>query len=251
VSEHQPLYRIFKWKYLSADMKGGTLSLPKPCLWDDPFENVLPLCQITDTRRMPWQCTPLDGLRRPMFAQCWSVLDESDALWRIYSSPAAEKASIGDAEGLKIRTTAGKLLGAVRSVGADGNWFLGRVRYLAEAHLTQFFADEVGRRLIDAFSGADGHARSLLIKREAFFHEKEARLIYVDMDGSFDAKKLLPVTVDWNQLADEIILDPRVNNIGQRVEEVRALDYRGPVSRSDLYRRRGFEIVIQQASRGQ
>jgi hypothetical protein len=57
-----------------------------------------------------------DQIHSRVFAQCWSLSAESDALWRIYSTvvkDASGKNKFANSEGVKVRTTSRKLLAAL------------------------------------------------------------------------------------------------------------------------------------------
>jgi hypothetical protein len=48
------------------------------------------------------------------------------------------------------------------------------------------------------------------LKRSAFAHEHEVRLLYVDADRKYVGKEFIKVPIDVNRVIEEIILDPRV-----------------------------------------
>jgi hypothetical protein len=222
-------------------------------LWDDPFENLLISCGITYRNEPGRPQDFFDRLRKPLFAQCWSFAAESDALWRIYSTvdkdPGTQLNRVPDLEGMKLRTTPRKLLAAL-SAGVttepENTCFLGAVRYLPQEDLVQLVADEVSRDLIDAFAGARGHAESLLFKRAPFEHEREVRLMYVDWDAKNGSLETLSTAVRPSELIDEVILDPRLSadDVRLRHDQLRALGFSGGISKSPLYQRSLFEIVV-------
>jgi hypothetical protein len=125
--------------------------------------------------------------------------------------------------------------------------FLGRVRYLPENEAVPTIVDEIGRSLHKAFSTGRGHAESLLIKREPFDHEREVRLVYVELNPGRDIRKIHLVPIEPNALFDEVILDPRLgtNDVRDRQAEFRELGFDGRVQRSDLYQWTNFEIVLR------
>jgi hypothetical protein len=176
----------------------------------------------------------------PVFGQCWSTAQESDALWRIYSqfkSSGSYNNFFSRAEGVKLRATAKKLLDCLaRGMGAKNvqKCYIGRVVYFEQAKLQQLVADAIGMYRDAAFSGIAGHADGLLLKRDAFQHEKEVRLLYIDSDREFEGREQIEVPIDVNNIIEEIELDPRIIGGGQ-------------ARRSKWLQNKGFKNVIRRS----
>ena len=85
-------------------------------------------------------------------------------MWRIYS---------GDKNGVRMRSTPAKLLESLPG-SAQGKAFVGRVRYLPEKPLMRFANDALAPGHLKLASNA---ARTLLVKRPAFEHEREVRAL--------------------------------------------------------------------------
>src|SRR5260221_14607201 len=102
-----PLYRTFRLRYLREVYQSRKLALVAPHLWDDPFENFLENCCITSMQDGKYGQEFFDRIRKPVYAQCWSLTAESDALWRIYSTvvkdPASGHNTSVEEEGIKVR----------------------------------------------------------------------------------------------------------------------------------------------------
>jgi len=248
------LYRTFRLVYFRKTLTKRTMALVAPHLWDDPFENLVAKCLITDMRGEKCRDRFLGNIRKPVYGQCWSLASESDALWRIYSTvrknPTTQRNDAVDDEGVKVRVSAECLLSTLWNGCAsypDDACFLGKVSYLPEKKAVQQVADEIGRSLHEAYSTGRGHAESLLIKREPFDHEREVRLVYVDLPPAPDIPRIQLVQIDPNALFDEVILDPRLgaDDVRDREAEFRKLGLDSPVRRSDLYQRTNFEFVIR------
>jgi len=93
-------------------------------------------------------------------------------------------------------------------------------------------------------SAGNGHADALFLKRDAFSHEQEVRLLYVDAAKEFADKKLIEVPIDLNAVIEEITLDPRVRGGTQeyeRTEWLRSAGFNGTVNRSSLYQKAIFK----------
>src|SRR4051812_35281585 len=77
------IYRIMPFKRLVQCITGGKLTLVKPQLWDDPFENYLLSATV---RTSSGELGTLGPIRDAIFGQCWTRHRETDAMWRIYSA---------------------------------------------------------------------------------------------------------------------------------------------------------------------
>jgi hypothetical protein len=253
IASDTPIYRVFRLKYIGDVLQDKRLRLVPPASWEDPFESMLSYCAITYASGSPWWHECFDRILRPLFAQCWSVESESDAIWRVYSRFDKDQNSgrnkAAQEEGVRVRTTAVKLLQALwdnSPTDPTDACFLGGVRYMPEDQVKQFIADEIGKKQLQAFEGGRGHAESLLFKRVPFFHEREARLIYFEnRPGSPPKEFFLPI--EPNALIEEIILDPRLtaDESREREETLRRMGYCGPIQKSLLYQKRLWEVIIR------
>jgi hypothetical protein len=244
-----PIVRIHRMKYLRPMLQDSSLVLVSPALWDDPFENILSKCVITHS----------DGrqeffgqVRKPVLGQCWSLDHESDATWRIYSTvskdPGTGKNEAFDEEGVKLCTTARKLLSALWEgcpTEQENACFIGMVRYADQEPVMQNFANEVGQKMLKAFADGVGHAESLLFKRTPFAHENEVRLIYVENRADAPKCQKLQIRFSPANTLDKIVLDPRLgaSDREERIAEIRRLGFDGPIERSGLYQKWWFEII--------
>jgi len=201
-------------------------TLVKPKLWEDTFEN---LALKSKLKFSDGTEVYLDAHER-LYGQCWTTSKASDAMWRIYSP---------NKNGIRIRTTIGKLLSSldlanVNSVMAES--CIGKVEYKSEtaimSHARKSFSQDGRMTFGNLF-------QSLLIKRKAFEHEKEIRLIYLDWGYRFPSENIYSYEVDPHELITQIMIDPRItydefkklrNDIKQRT------GYTGKIKRSLLYR---------------
>lgn len=80
--------------------------------------------------------------------------------------------------------------------------------------------------------------RSLLVKRTAFTHEKEVRLLYYELNENALENALYSYEVDPHTMIDQIMLDPRLafQDVENMKREIRAVTgFKGPIKRSRLY----------------
>jgi len=236
----KPIYRIFSFQRLESIFIGRQLTLVKPSLWDDPFENFILGAQGTLNDGTPFNI----GFRNHYYGQCWSRTRESDAMWRIYSP---------EKDGVKVKTTIGKLFRPLFQKGGDFRTihneeynlssFVGKVKYQSQKSLTGMLKDgnRMNGKVMD--QSGWGQASSFYFKRLAFKHENEIRLIYKDTDNFHN---LFHFEIDPHDLFDEIVLDPRMaTSEVQRIKtQLRDWGYEKKVIQSGLYKVRAFNINL-------
>lgn len=100
----RPVYKYIPLKYVITMLKTQKLYVGKVKKWEDTYENFL-LKQdfVYDNRHLS-----ADNLMDQIYGQCWTLLSESDAMWRIYSNPS----KMNDIA-IRIKTTAQRLFDAV------------------------------------------------------------------------------------------------------------------------------------------
>ena len=188
------IYRIFPIHRFLEILDTNKLTLVKPKLWDDPFENAL----LSSTFIMSGEETSIEA-RNSVYGQCWTWHRESDAMWRIYSP---------NKDGIRVSTTPRKLLTALheeieRFEKVRG--FLGQVQYATSKDLINKF-----QKIELLKTDGSGIAESLLYKRKAFQHENEVRLIYLGQDG-LRQEDIFKFDIEPTELFDVLLFDPRIN----------------------------------------
>jgi len=227
------IYRVFSKKRLFELFGSRENVLVRPTMWEDPFENFILRSPVKAADGQ----SGVFSFHDDVYGQCWTLLQASDAMWRIYS-PCKD--------GVRIRTTIDKL---ARSVSAPlGEWahvqaFIGKVEYLSEAKLKAFAESVFAKNL-----SAEALARSLLVKRTAFRHEREVRLLYLEKSNTKHAGGLYRCGVDPHDLIDQIMTDPRLPTReadALKAEIETTTGYRGEIKRSLLYAPpKGFVVKI-------
>ena len=174
IQKDTPIYRYMGLEEFHCLMN-GILRLTCPFKWveadgGDRWENVLFQTKIyRDEKQID---TETDG--RKTYVHCWTHVPESDAMWQLY----------GDDRSVKIRTTAGKLLGAANNAIATNKnlsilFKIGTVTYLPEEDIKAFFSET--HRLVDNIRF---HHESMMIKRDFYTHENEVRLVAYDFNDT-------------------------------------------------------------------
>lgn len=95
-----------------------------------------------------------------------------------------------------------------------------------------------------------GISKTLLLKRTAFRHEKEIRLLYLADDKEITRDGLLLYQVNPTVLVEQLMVDPRLaeNEAKSFIAEIqRETGFSGPIKRSLLYAPpKGFETRIKE-----
>ena len=217
------IYRIVSQDRLFELFDGQQNALVHPSKWDDPFENLILNAKI----KMPGGDTGDFGFRNDLYGQCWTLHQASDAMWRIYSPNKL---------GVRVRTTIGRLAGSLSN--CLGDWarqqcFVGKVQYMTTPQMRSF-----GETFAAGHLSADAVARTLLVKREAFKHEREVRLIYFEKDNTRHAEGVFRYALDPHKMIDQLMVDPRVP-LDEFVSLKREIKYRTSfrksIERSTLY----------------
>lgn len=234
LSPETRVFRVFPVSRLEEVFQSGRITLVRPRKWEDPCENQL--YNITVIDRATGAAVSVESLRSCLYGQSWTLTEESDALWRIYSE---------DKRGVRVATTLGKLLRALWD-GCGGSdsvkslrCFLGKVNYHTEADFQTRFGD--GAHMLSGILDGSGRApvESLLMKREAFSHENEVRLIYQETETSVDHGNFWSFPVDPAALLDELCFDPRLPDECFEVLRqsfLKKYQFPGTIRKSELYR---------------
>ena len=193
----RPVYKYIPLKYVITMLKTQKLYVGKVKKWEDTYENFL-LKQdfVYDNRHLS-----ADNLMDQIYGQCWTLLSESDVMWRIYSNPS----KMNDIA-IRIKTTAQRLFDAVyTSDDCMATTSIGSVEYVYKKEILQWIkglhmhtAQDIGNNIVP----------SLYKKRKPFSHESEVRIIIMhDQDmGEGLSYDITPAT-----MFDDFVIDPRLD----------------------------------------
>jgi len=214
-----PVHRLFELFEKKQNV------LVKPKTWEDPFENFILQSKV---KLSTGQLATLE-VRDQIYGQCWTLHSASDAMWRIYSP---------NGNAVRIRSTIqalaeslGRACGSLSYIEA----FIGRVKYLPNKRLIQYANDAFQTTTIPY---SRMFAQTLLVKRPAFKHEREVRLLFFSSDADRAKDDLYAYEVDPHALINQIMVDPRLPLKATNAlrEEIKAKTaFRGPIKRSLLY----------------
>jgi len=245
----KPLYRIFPLWSFEDMLRVRRLVLVPPSFWEDPLEDIPSSIMMEGPNH---QQKHLAEYLHPAFCQCWSFESESDSLLRAYSRVTIDKLHKRNVEpqyeGVQVRTTPRRLAQALipwatRSHG--GQLYLGRVDYADTERATSIITNTLARVGPYEMARGENRAQSLLLKRTAFSHEDEARLIWVGSDRRH-MDSPMTANVDPNDFIDEVRFDPRLVSFEriEREDRAKTLGYKGKFSDSLLYQRIFLQTIL-------
>jgi hypothetical protein len=188
------IYRIFSIERLLEVLENKKLTLVQPRKWDDPFENYV-FNKLSQTQKSDKGKKFFEEYQYSLYGQCWSFLIESDAMWRIYAP---------NKNGVKVKV----LVSTLEKI-LPINYFLGKVNYCKKRMLENFYNE------MKHFTGSkkddmNKFIQSILLKRTAFKHEKEVRLIYFEQLVGFNTENK-ELQIEPDNLFCEIVFDPRLD----------------------------------------
>lgn len=233
-------------------LRSRQLVLVAPHRWEDPFEVLSQSVILVDPRSEPPETQPLDDFLQPAYAQCWSRIEESDTLWRAYSrvfkDTYFQRNLFPRDEGVQVRSSPRKLLAALRDWAADNPGyacFVGAVRYLPRTGIYHHLEALLNRHGPEALGHGALRAELLLLKRDAFAHEAEVRIIAVS-EARAEEEDRLAVAIDPSEVFDEVTFEPRLapGEREGRENMARSLGYKGKFRVSDLYRQTQLKIMM-------
>ena len=188
----KPVFRIVSIPRLIELFKNEINVLVHPRLWEDPYENFILESKV---RRQSGKIEQYD-FHKSIYGQCWSLHRASDAMWRIYSA---------DCKGIRIKTTIRKLLRSLYDGGTHKpSWscVVGKVQYLYEKRLMEF----ANNLYCDGSLSKENLFQSLLVKRRAFKHEREVRILYFDLDNKENGK-IFSYGINPHHLIDQLMTE--------------------------------------------
>lgn len=190
--DKQYIYRIISFDHLVEWFETKRFPLLSPKKWEDPFEKYLMEKIFPDNVRLKYE----NGL---MYGLCFSRDGISDALWRIYSQ---------NQFGIRIKTTP-ELLANVISTASPldiGRTYIGLVNYYTTKDLIAK-AKLIRKRVVEDMD-TQAVAEIMLLKRKAFSHEKEIRVLHLTY-YSESHDDLLYFDIDPHDVIVSILIDPR------------------------------------------
>jgi hypothetical protein len=228
------VYKYIPLKYLKAMLESKKLRINKVSTWEDPYENFFSKSNFYAFSPFYKQYISVDtqNLIDRTYGQSWTFLEESDAMWRIYSN-------VKDLDLIAIRLKI-KVDDLFDIVYTHDNCMattsIGRVNYKTDKEINQWL-DNI-KDNTDIISDFHKYVKDcLLIKRKPFSHEEEVRIIICN-GTSGTAEDFLEFDIKDLSVFEEFVIDPRLEQncvglITQRIEKL-GID-RSKIRKSKLY----------------
>lgn len=218
------IYRIMPESFVISMFNNNENFLSKIGNWKDKFENF----QLNLGGSIQGQSFDY-SYHDDFVGQCWTSEKSSEAMWGIYANDSTKRY-------LRIRSTPRLLLKSLASAHPkmpQDTCFFGRVQYLKEADL-QAHAEAGGQLILNN----PKIASNLLLKRKAFKHENEVRLLYFGEAKDYDAQGLYRYVFDPHTVITQIMGDPnrdRTNWTSDKTALQSATGFKGKIKRSKIY----------------
>jgi hypothetical protein len=180
------VYRYLPFESLVAFVESGSAVLTNINRWDDQWEAILAKVPMVNDKGEEQQ--PGYSFHQDIFGQSWTLVNESDAMWRIYSPTRT---------GLQLKTSVGKF----ELIGDVERAHVGKVAYFDDVPQLLTMTERRKSPFDDA-----------LVKRAAFGHEHEVRYL---TNGQFLKNKVsihaayVMLPLDPIAFIEGVTVDPR------------------------------------------
>lgn len=201
-----PIYKYIPFKYLKLMIQNSNLYFGKVSSWEDVYENWFLKEQMVLSSG---DKVSAKELIPGVFGQSWTLQEESDAMWRIYSKLDRTLHDYLDDTAVRIKTTARKLYNVIYANDEDFyTSYIGAVKYLSQ---NDFLKMQDSLSPLNPLDLSEVFVKSYFFKRAPFEHEKEVRpiLIYSPKHENF-RKDGVSFDIDFDNLIDEMVTDPRL-----------------------------------------
>ena len=207
IGEHSNLrlYKFIPFKYVRKIVETKEMPIKRIDGWEDCYENYF----LKNKFVMGIRSYDLKKISRKFYGLCFSSLDESDAMWRIYSDVkglATGRVDALDNVAIRICVTPRQLYQLVPArADVSGGVYIQRVRYITKENL------EHELEVSNPYSlGAltEKIKESFFTKRYEFEHEKEVRYVFVTK--RYHKSKTIDLTLNPLAFFDEFTVDPRL-----------------------------------------
>ena len=221
------IYKYIPLKYLLVLLKEERLILNRVSSWEDPYENFFLKQRFVKPGDLKSSYfTSVEDQTKGLYGMSWTLQDESDSLWRIYSP---DKLSV------RISCSVERLIETVSS--EDNQWgvWVDKVHYMSKRNMNSWLKDCKSVASFDQF--IEKMSESFFIKRKAFKAEKEFRVIVNFFKK--DTSSFVCFRCDPRSLIDSYFTDPRLNKYESKAVRTALIDCgvdENKIQASNLYR---------------
>lgn len=236
------LYRYFQVDDFIKTFEQNSLFLKKPHCWNDPFENIFLKSEIVDTNENPIE---MGMMKERVFAQCWSLKEESDLMWGSYF--------VGN-NGVKVEVSLNKIKQEIFKNSEI--IFIGKIKYLTIQEIADYFSQIFKLSLDDI---AQPIFESLLVKRKEFSEEFEVRILFFDLFRNNKYERIFILNSNLedykndftsikisSNIFEKVVFHPKMDyeQIEINKNKLTNLGYKGIMEKSKLYDIPEFKIKL-------
>lgn len=188
-------------RYLLVLLREKRLILKPVSSWEDPFENFFLKEQfVMEGDLNKSYSVSVENLTKGLYGMSWSLQNETDSLWRIYSP---DKLSV------RIKTTVEKIVQTICS--EDNKWdvWVDKVHYKTEDEINIWLNGCKSTASMCQF--ANKMSESFFIKRKAFLAEREFRIIVNFYENKYPLPTYVCFDVNPALFLSEYAVDPRLS----------------------------------------
>lgn len=229
------IYKYFPLKHLLSLLERKKLRVDRVSKWKDPYENFFlkeEFYAYAEYYKKDILVSAEEIIDRT-YGQSWTLKEESDAMWRIYSNI---KNGIKDSA-VRIKVSVDNLFNVVYTDdGCMATTSIGQVQYV---NAEKF--EEIRGRMSEDASGASNFSelvnKCLFTKREPFAHEEEVRII-ISKSTEKPSDEYIEYNIHDLTIFEEFILDPRLKEmeVCSVMEQIKQYDIPGErIRKSSLY----------------
>lgn len=192
-----PIYRYMKYEHFLNFVKTGKYGIGRISRWEDPYENYLAKCQLYDRYGHR-----VSRITLTYYGQCWTLLEESDAMWRIYSD-MHKGSSYSSDMAVRITTSARRLQKITETIKEFNIGHIGPVVYKEQSEIDKDLRELTFDTPHEYWEKVE---QEFFKKRQTFEYEKEFRII-LSCGGESD---LVYADESADLLIDKVTFDPRL-----------------------------------------
>ena len=191
------IHKYIPLRFLLVLLKEKYLIFKPVSSWEDPYENFfLKQHFVRPGWREGMPFDSIENVTKGLFGMSWSLQQETDSLWRIYST---DKLSV------RITSTIESMVETVCSEEDKWDVWMGIVNYKNVEELSEWLNCKEVKDYDDFF---EKMTDSFFIKRDAFSHEQEYRIV---VNYTREIKPTLCFRCDPEKLIKSYLVDPRLN----------------------------------------
>lgn len=199
------LYKFIPFKYVKRILENSSMPIKRVYGWEDCYENYF----LKNTFVMGTKSVDLKKISRKFYGLCFSSLDESDAMWRVYSDVKGlitGKMDALDSVAIRICVKPEQLYQMVPvRIDVKGGSYIKRVRYISKKKIENEM-DAANPYKMNTI--VDKIQDSLFTKRTEFSHEKEVRYIFVT--NCYHKASTIEMSLNPLAFFEEFTIDPRL-----------------------------------------